>query len=141
MVLVKRICIFPCLGWSKVKASSIWGVIRTNIKMHQNFYSKEFLAIIFQKQTLVQHQIYTWVHFIGPNSLEEINLPRGDTIHSMHYIYWAEGHRKTFLKPHMCTHGICLRLFIFRLIIMFSKCKLRKVTLYFSKLIDFNGII
>ena len=74
--------------------------------MHYKFCSKEFPGVVPQKQTLVQHQMYTWLLLIGLDSLEGINLPKGDTIHSMHYLYTAEGHCKTFLTPHQKKKGI-----------------------------------
>ena len=106
LVRVNRIWIFLCLGQSRVKASIIWGVIRPHIKMHQKFRSRDFQGVVPQKETLVQHQKYTWLLLIRLEYLVGINLLRGDTICIMHYIYTTEGHRKSFLTPHKKKKGI-----------------------------------
>ena len=60
-VRVNRIRVFPRLGQVGVKASYIWGVIRPHIKIPQKFRSRDFPGVIPQKETLVQHQKYTWL--------------------------------------------------------------------------------
>ena len=96
-----------------VKASLILRVIRPNIKMHQNFHSKDSAVLIQQKQILIQHQIYTWFHFIGQILLRvnilAIFLPQYISCHQLsgrssqgipkHIIRRKEYFFPTFLTP------------------------------------------
>ena len=75
-------------------------------KMHQKFCSRDFPGVVLQKETLVQHQMYTWLLLIGLEYFVGINLPRGDTIFIMHCIYTAEGHRNSFMTPHRKKQSI-----------------------------------
>ena len=104
-VRVKRIHIFPLLGQVRDKASYIWGVIRPHIKIPQKFCSAKFPGVIPQKETLVQHQKYTWLLLIGTEYLLIINLSRGDTLYNKHYIHIAEGLRNSFLILHKKIKG------------------------------------
>ena len=104
-VRVNIIRIFPRLGQFRVKASYLWGVIRAHIKIPQKFRSAEFLGVIPQKETLVQHQKYTWMLLIGTEYLLVINLSRGDTLYNKYYIYKAEGLRNSFLILHKKIKG------------------------------------
>ena len=66
------------------------GIVPPHIKVHQNFRSRDFPGVVPLKETLVQPQKYTWLPLIGLEYLVGINLPRGDTICIMHYIYIAK---------------------------------------------------
>ena len=59
-----------------------------------------FSDVVPQKETLGQHQKYTWLLLIGLEYLVGINLPRGDTLCIIYYIYIA------FLTPHNKRKGI-----------------------------------
>ena len=106
-VRVNRIRIFPRLGQVGVKDSYIWRVIRPHIEIPQKFCSAEFPGVILQKETLVQHQKYTWLLLIGTEYLLVIrgHLSRGDTLYNKHYIYRAEGLRNSFLILHKKIKG------------------------------------
>ena len=74
--------------------------------MHQKFRSRDFPGVVPQKETLVQHQKYTWLLLIGPEYFVGINLPRGDTMYTRYYIYRAEGLRNVIIKCLTCLKFI-----------------------------------